>query len=208
MEEPTLPVRAFADPSSLESGDHPWPDVVDLVARIQSEDTTALEDLYRIFARGIKYQICRQLGPQDLEDKVHDCFLIVVQAIRKGELREPDRLMGFVRTVVRRQIAAYIETVIQTRRQLTELETGRIVADFGRDPENSIMDREEAELAYRVLKGISRRDREILIRFYLREESQDVICEKMNLTETQFRLLKSRAKSRFGELGKRRLARE
>jgi RNA polymerase sigma-70 factor (ECF subfamily) len=208
MEERTLTEPAFADPSSMENPDPPGPDLVALVARIQADDTSALEDLYRIFARGIKYQICRQLGPQDLEDKVHDCFLIVVQAIRKGELREPDRLMGFVRTVVRRQIASYIEAVIQARRQMTDLETGRIVADFGRDPENCIMDREEEELAYRVLKGISRRDREILIRFYLREEPQDVICEKMKLSETQFRLLKSRAKARFGELGKRRLARE
>ena len=198
-------------PVSTESSEHSdrsSPDIIELVARIQADDTSAMEELYRIFARGIKYQICRQLGPQDLDDKVHDCFLIVVQAIRRGELREPDRLMGFVRTVVRRQIAAYIETVIQNRKQMTELETGRIVADFGQDPENSIMDQEEEELAYRVLKGISRRDREILIRFYLREEPQEVICEKMNLTDTQFRLLKSRAKARFGELGKRRLARE
>lgn len=201
LEEPSFPSETCID------GDQ-FPDVAELVERIQSDDTAALEDLYRIFARGIKYQICRQLGPQDLEDKVHDCFLIVVQAIRKGELREPDRLMGFVHTVVRRQIAAYIEAVIQTRKQMSELETGRIVADFGQDPENCIMDQEEEELAYRVLKGISRRDREILIRFYLREEPQDVICKKMKLTETQFRLLKSRAKARFGELGKRRLARE
>ena len=191
--------------TSMDVSDPGGPDVVGLVARIQADDTTALEDLYRIFARGIKYQICRQLGPQDLEDKVHDCFLIVVQAIRRGDLREPDRLMGFVRTVVRRQIAAYIETVIQTRRQMTDLDTGRVVADFGPDPENSILDREEEELAYRALRGISRRDREILIRFYLNEESQEFICEKMNLTDTQFRLLKSRAKARFGELGKRRM---
>ena len=198
-------------PVSTESSEHSdrsSPNIIELVARIQANDTSAMEELYRIFARGIKYQICRQLGPQDLDDKVHDCFLIVVQAIRRGELREPDRLMGFVRTVVRRQIAAYIETVIQNRKQMTDLETGRIVADFGQDPENCIIDREEEELAYRVLKGISRRDREILIRFYLREEPQEVICDKMNLTDTQFRLLKSRAKARFGELGKRRLARE
>lgn len=193
--------------SSVEESDK-LPNVVELVERIQSDDSTALEDLYRIFARGIKYQICRQLGPQDLEDKVHDCFLIVVQAIRRGELRDPDRLMGFVRTVVRRQIAAYIEAVIQDRKQMAELETGRIVADFGRDPENYILDQEREELAYRVLKGISRRDREILIRFYLREEPQDLICEKMHLTETQFRLLKSRAKARFGEMGKRHIARD
>ncbi len=207
MEERSLTDRLSSTESS-QIPDSASPDLVELVARIQSDDTLALEELYRIFARGIKYQICRQLGPQDLEDKVHDCFLIVVQAIRRGELREPDRLMGFVRTVVRRQIAAYIETVVQNRKQMTELETGRIVADFGRDPENSIMDREEEELAYRVLKGISRRDREILIRFYLHEEPQEVICEKMNLTDTQFRLLKSRAKARFGEMGRRRLARE
>jgi RNA polymerase sigma factor (sigma-70 family) len=207
MEDRSLTGRLSSTESS-QIPDNASPDLVELVARIQSDDTLALEELYRIFARGIKYQICRQLGPQDLEDKVHDCFLIVVQAIRRGELREPDRLMGFVQTVVRRQIAAYIETVVQNRKQMTELETGRIVADFGRDPENSIMDQEEEELAYRVLKGISRRDREILIRFYLREEPQEVICEKMNLTETQFRLLKSRAKARFGEMGRRRLARE
>jgi RNA polymerase sigma-70 factor (ECF subfamily) len=206
MEVSVLTDRTISSESS-ETPDQPSPDLAELVARIQADDTSALEELYRIFARGIKYQICRQLGPQDLDDKVHDCFLIVVQAIRRGELREPDRLMGFVRTVVRRQIAAYIETVIQNRKQMTDLESGRVVADFGPNPENSILTREEERLAYRVLNGISRRDREILIRFYLQEESQETICEKMKLTDTQFRLLKSRAKARFGELGKRRMAR-
>jgi DNA-directed RNA polymerase specialized sigma subunit len=59
----------------------------------------------------------------------------------------------------------------------------------------------------KVLRGISRRDREILTRFYLYEQTQEQICDEMNLTETQFRLLKSRAKARFGELGRRRLTR-
>src|SRR5579871_6119387 len=136
MEELTVMENSLAAQDSAYAADPPIPDAVELVARIQADDSRALEDLYRIFARGIKYQICRQLGPQDLEDKVHDCFLIVVQAIRRGELREPDRLMGFVRTVVRRQIAAYIETVIQTRRQLADVDTCRIAADFGRDPED------------------------------------------------------------------------
>ena len=47
-----------------------------------------------------------------LDDKVHDTFLVVVQAIRRGELRDPQRLMGFVRTVVRRQVAAHIDKVV------------------------------------------------------------------------------------------------
>jgi RNA polymerase sigma-70 factor (ECF subfamily) len=56
-----------------------------------------------------------------------------------------------------------------------------------------------------ILAKLSERDREILTRFYLHEESQEQICGEMNLTETQFRLLKSRAKARFGEIGKRKL---
>jgi DNA-directed RNA polymerase specialized sigma24 family protein len=53
------------------------------------------------------------------------------------------------------------------------------------------------------MNGISRRDREILRRFYVEEQSQETICEEMGLSYNQFRLLKSRAKARFGELGKR-----
>ena len=73
--------------------------------KIKLDDQSGMEELYRIFSRGVRFYLCRQLGPQDLEDKVHDTFLIVVQAVRRGELREPERLMGFVRTVVRRQVA-------------------------------------------------------------------------------------------------------
>jgi RNA polymerase sigma factor (sigma-70 family) len=151
--------------------------------------------------------LCRQLGPQDLEDKVHDTFLIVVQAVRRGELREPERLMGFVRTVVRRQVAAHIDQAVHNRRQQVGIESGVRVVDMNRDPEETAIHRQYTQIATRVLNSISKRDREILTRFYLLEQSQEQICEQMHLTETQFRLLKSRAKARFGELGKRRLTR-
>jgi RNA polymerase sigma-70 factor (ECF subfamily) len=49
------------------------------------------------------------------------------------------------------------------------------------------------------------RDNEILTRYYLHEETPAHICAEMNLTGIQFRLLKSRAKARFGELAKRKL---
>jgi len=53
-----------------------------------------------------------------------------------------------------------------------------------------------------ALSRLVERDREILIRYYLHEQSQDRICAEMGLTETQFRLLKSRAMARFGELNR------
>lgn len=179
-----------------------------LVEKIKRDDVSGMEELYSLFSKGMRYYLCRQLGPQDLDDRVHDCFLVVVQAIRRGDLREPDRLMGFVRTIVRRQIAGHIDTAIQMRRQTVDLDTTHGVADTSENPERTVMSRQQEQLAFEVLKGISQRDREILERFYLREQSQDTICREMNLTETQFRLLKSRAKARFGELGRRKLSRK
>jgi RNA polymerase sigma-70 factor, ECF subfamily len=177
----------------------------ELVERIQRGDNSGLEDLYGLFARGIRFYLCRQLGPQELDDKVHDAFLIVVQAIKRGDLREPDRLMGFVRTVVRRQVAAYIDDVVHSRREELHLDVGVRVADARNNPEQSAAFRQKVEFMTSILSSLSERDREILTRFYLDEQTQEQICEEMNLTETQFRLLKSRAKSRFGELGKRKL---
>src|SRR5579864_7906765 len=181
-----------------------WPE---LVERIKLNDQSGMEELYRVFSKGVRFYLCRQLGPQDLEDKVHDTFLIVVQAVRRGELREPERLMGFVRTVVRRQVAAHIDQAVHTRRQQVGIENGTIVVDLNRNPEQTAIQQQHEQIAKRVLHSISKRDREILTRFYLLEQPQEQICEQMNLTETQFRLLKSRAKARFGELGKRRLGR-
>src|SRR5690242_16320804 len=177
-----------------------------LVQQIKVGEDAGMEQLYKLFSRGIRYYLCRQLGPQELEDKVHDTFLIVVNAIRRGDLREPERLMGFVRTVVRRQVAAYIEHAVHMRREQADLETGISVADRKQNPEQEAMLRQKAELMKSALAALSQRDRDILVRFYLQEQPQEQICREMSLTETQFRLLKSRAKAKFGEIGRKKLA--
>src|SRR4051812_48027416 len=90
-----------------------WSRLVDLV---RVGDPAGLEEMYALFSKGVRFFLWRQIGPQDLDDKVHDVFLIITQSIQRGELREPERLMGYVRTIVRRQVAAYIETVVKSRR--------------------------------------------------------------------------------------------
>jgi len=180
------------------------PDWAALVHRIHGGDTDALEELYLVFGKGIRYFLLRNLGPSDLDDKVHDCFLIVAQAIRNGDLREPERLMGYVRTVVKRQVAASIDIAVHQRRSRVEFEDSLFsISDWRDNPEREIEGRQRIEIARKVLNGVSRRDRDILNRFYVLEQTQEQICAEMDLTYNQFRLLKSRAKARFGELGRR-----
>ncbi len=209
LTEPAAPsdVPAMMTTDGAPSGiTESYADWAELVERIRSGETDGMEELYQLFSKGIRFYLCRQLGPQELDDKVHDTFVVVVQAIRRGELRDPQRLMGFVRTIVRRQVAAHIDRVVHIRREQIDMESTIRIADPHGNPEEAAIFRQRADLIERVLEELSQRDREILTRFYLREQDQDQICSEMALTDTQFRLLKSRAKARFGELGKKKIA--
>ena len=178
---------------------------IELVDRIRAGDPSAMQELYQIFGRGVRLYLCRQLGMQEVEDKLHDTFLVVVQAIRNGELREPERLMGFVRTVARRMVAGHIDHLVHRRRDNVALESGVVIPDRRITPEEETIQREKVDVMLQVLREMSGRDRDVLTRFYHYEQPHEQICREMKLTATQFRLLKSRAKSRFAELGRKKL---
>jgi RNA polymerase sigma-70 factor (ECF subfamily) len=189
-ESQTLKNESTAQPS--------WADVVD---RIRLNDPSGMEELYKVFCKGVRFFLLRQFGVRDLDDKVHDIFLIVAQAIQRGDLRDPERLMGYVRTIIRRQAAGHIEQITQDRRQHADLDDViPFVQDQQKDPEHAAIENEKDEIAARVLRSICTRDREVLIRFYLKAQRPETICAEMGLTPTQFRLIKSRAKARYTEL--------
>jgi RNA polymerase sigma-70 factor (ECF subfamily) len=192
--------ESHADNETLEPS---WSRLVD---RVRAGDPAGMEQLYAVFVKGVRFFLWRQLGPQDLDDKVHDVFLIITQSIQRGELREPDRLMGYVRTVVRRQVAAHIDSAVHARRNQQSIDPAMTLSDHQPDPERRVIEQENQDVALRMLGGLPPRDREVLVRFYLQEQTAEEICRDLNLTETQFRLIKSRAKARYGELGRRRFS--
>jgi RNA polymerase sigma-70 factor, ECF subfamily len=189
------------DPSNPQSFEK-W---TSLVEGIRAGDQSAVEDLYNYFSRGVRLLLCRQLGLENLDDRVHDLFLVVLEAIQDGTLREPERLLGFIRTVVRRHTANAIMNNVGERREKLDVTEQWGLAAMDRNPEQQAILDQRVEIIRQTLTELSERDREILTRFYLHEQSAEEICEQMGLNETQFRLLKSRAKARFGESGRRRM---
>jgi RNA polymerase sigma-70 factor, ECF subfamily len=184
--------------------DAPWSD---LVRRVRIGDAEAVEDLYEVFSTGIRLRVARQLAAMDVNDKVHDLFVAVMESIRQGKVRQPERLMGYVQTMVSRQVASHIDRISKERRNSPVLELRAPLPDRAPDPEHSAIDRQIGEVMRRVLGGMRERDRQIIVRFYLKEETPQEICHAMHLTEAQYRVLKSRAKARLGDLCRRRLAR-
>jgi RNA polymerase sigma-70 factor (ECF subfamily) len=161
-------------------------------------DPAGQEALYEAFAPGLRLFLAHHLQrAEEVEDRLHDVFVQAVAVIREGQLREPKRLAGFMRTIARRQIAAFIQEVVAQRETGGELAEGLVVPSLAPSPEVLAIRRQGRERALEVLGSFSQVDREILIRFYLRGEEPEDICRELALTANQFRLRKSRAKRRF-----------
>lgn len=197
--EPSQEVSELEEPVSPDK-------CAEIVDSVQRGDRLGLEELYAMFGRGVRYYLCRHLGPRDLDDRMHDTFLIVVQAIRRDELREPGRLLGFIHTIVRRQVAMHIEREIAERKDGLEADARRFkVEDLRVSPEASAVRADRRRFVRVLMEELDEREREVIRRFYLEEQLHEQICREMGLTHTQYRLIKSRAKQRLEEIGKRLL---
>jgi RNA polymerase sigma-70 factor (ECF subfamily) len=175
-----------------------------LVDRVRHGHPSGLEELYSL-AKNFTYFLMRQLGDDDLLDKVHDIFVTVAQAIRAGKLRDPERLIPFLTTVTRFYTYDQIERRSFLRRRAASLD-GVNPPDFRINMESSVYRRQRRLIAREILESMPRRDRDVLHRFYIEEQSKEQICREMELTPTQFRLLKSKAKANFARMGSERLS--
>jgi RNA polymerase sigma factor (sigma-70 family) len=171
----------------------------EMVARIQDGNDDDGETLYLIVSRTSRGKLFHSIDPQSVEDHVHEIMMIVLKAIRAGEIRDPECLQSFIRTVTQRRISLHIRGAMTTRRRMVPIDSAPDLAvPFHLSPEARTAMREKVDLVRRLIARLPARDREILTRFYYREEGPEQICREMRLTANQFRLSKSRAIAKCG----------
>jgi len=159
---------------------------VDIFFKIRSGEPSGFEGLRRAYSKGVRFLLQRQFGTQDLDDQVHEVLTTVMTQIREGDLKEPERLIADVRTATQRHILKCLGERTQAHQESS--------------PRDSEANQNNEELALRVLNAMDSHDRDALIRFYLHGQQEEQICKEMGLTASDFRLLKSRTKSHFGDL--------
>jgi RNA polymerase sigma-70 factor, ECF subfamily len=183
----------------------PSPLYAGIVRRVRQGDPEGMAELYECILAGLHPYLARQLRQQDCRDKVHSIFVDVVVAIQRGQLRDPERLLGFAKTIARRKVAGYIGRAMVDRRQL-DIASVFSLASPHASAEKEMISREQRDLVRWTLAQLSGREREILSRFYVQEQTQQQICLEMGLSHTQYRLLKWRSKAHFGQLSRRQIA--
>jgi RNA polymerase sigma factor (sigma-70 family) len=174
-----------------------------LVNGLRCGDENTGRDLRAAIAECALGRLRQCLGAESADDQIQEIAVVVLDAIHRGKLRSAERLMGFVKTVARRRISAHIRAAILRRRHLVPLATVRTRTAAEDSPEARLYQAERMERVKSVLGKLMERDREILVRFYLFEESKEQICQELHLTGTQFRLFKSRAVAKCVDLSRR-----
>jgi RNA polymerase sigma-70 factor, ECF subfamily len=176
--------------------------IVDL---IQQGSPKGEELLYTTFARGLQYLATRHC-PAYAEDCVQDTILAVVRQIRAGQLQTPAALPGYLNIVLKR--SAWTKKVQSERVDANPEVFSSVLATRAdqRDNPQQLLERQErVQILKEGLQALKPQEREILTRFYLRGETPESICEQMQITETQFRLNKSRSKKKLESLAQKRL---
>lgn len=139
-------------------------------------------------------------GRPEAEDLFQDTFRVALEKLRRGELREPEKLPGFLAGIAR---SLAIEHYRKATRRKTDPDSEALLGVPASDTGQlgQLLERENAGLARQVIRELgTARDREILLRFYIAEEDKDRIAADYGLTSLQFNRVLHRARQRYREI--------
>lgn len=180
-----------------------------LVRRIQAGDPAAESELVARFGRGLLLMLRRLAQNSALADDLYqETFALVLGKIRHGEVREPERLAGFLRSTARNLFIADRRKEARYQAFDDGEEEGLPPASAlaGRDPvplERVLAD-EEARQVQRLLAELRfERDRQLLLRFYLSDDSKEEICTDLEIEPERFHKVLFHARERMRELWER-----
>lgn len=172
-----------------------------LVLRIQAGERNAEAELVTRYGNGVAIIIRRiAKDPSVTDDLCQETFRLVIEKVRRGEVREPERFSGYICSLARNLAIDHARSV-RTTQTLEESESNPALFDPAPDPLKTLLEKEKAKAIRQVLTELTAsRDREILHRFYIAEEDKEQICANLGLSSIHFNRVLYRARERFKEL--------
>ncbi|MGA9768033.1 MAG: sigma-70 family RNA polymerase sigma factor [Blastocatellia bacterium] len=175
--------------------------MTDLVRRIMAGAESAGEELVQRYKVAVSIIIARIVQSHSSRDDIfQETFKKTLEKIRRGDVREPERLSGFICAIARNLAIEHVRNPRQPTKQ-SDVAVTMQLSDSAPDQFEQLWRKEKAEMVRQVLKELKiKRDRELLFRYYIAEEDKDQICAELALTREQFNGVIFRALKRFKEL--------
>ena len=173
----------------------------ELIERIRGGDPEAEAELVERFSRGLTLMLRRLASDPSLADDLHqEALALVLEKARRGEIREPEGLAGFVRQVARNLLIA--DRRKEKRYHSLGDDPPPEPASAGEpDQVRQVLRGEEARQVRRLLGELRfERDRQLLVRFYLSDQDKEDICAELGIESERFRKVLHRARERLRQL--------
>ncbi len=179
-------------------------DLAELAARIRAGDGLAESQLMSRFMAGVRVLLRRHAGrtPIAIEDLAQDVLGAVLEQLRKGSIRDAAALPAYIRTSAMHRLHAEqrAQKAAAQSHESIDIEDARLVATNAH-PADELDAARKARQVRELLNSLPvARDREVLQRFYLNEESCESICAALDIEADHFRRVIHRARTRFREI--------
>lgn len=173
-----------------------------LVARIAAGDRAAEAQLIAHFRGGIYALARRHCRPGDpaVDDVVQDVVCHLLEQLRRNAMKDPQALPAYIRTAVVNACTSEYRRR-RLRAESVPFDELMLLAPAGDDPAESFQAQHVALAIRQLVSEMSvRRDREVLVRFYLNEVDKARICDELGIERGHFHRVIYRARERFRTL--------
>jgi RNA polymerase sigma-70 factor (ECF subfamily) len=177
-------------------------DSTTLVEKIITGDTDAEAQMIKRYQRGLKAILSRKVNAEDrdlLDDIIQETWRLVIEKVRANELNDKQKLQAFIITIGKYQVLMHYRKH-QTKTFVSDDDLD-LYADASAEPQKQLEKHKVSKMVRGMISKLKKpRDREILTRYYLLEDSKDAISEAHDLNDLHFNRVKHRALQRFKAL--------
>ena len=160
------------------------------VAAAQNRDPNAANNLRHLFERGLQFRLRWELNIEPADDEIELLLTEILQAFERRKAHDSATALE----VVNRLVGTYCAS-----------RKAQAVSDRAAAAARAV-NKEQIAIAQHVLQRFRPRHREALVRYYAGDETEPTICKRLGHTATEFRRIRSKARSRFHRLASQPVA--
>ena len=174
----------------------------DYVRRLREDDPWTIRHFVHYFDPILTIKMRSKLRPDLVEDGKQIVYLRVIAAAKAEKIRDGRALGGYVSTTGDIVIKEILRQEALRQKRTDPIEDKHLDIPSRDRTDKPLIDHETQERVNKVLAELPERDRELLERSLLREETTEELCQRFKVTPEYLRVLLFRARERFRSLYK------
>ncbi len=166
------------------------------ISNLCAGDLPTQEHFFGYFSELLQLKLRSRLqSPHAIEDVRQETFVRVFSVLRKGGLRQPERLGAFVNTVCSRVLSEHYRS--NSGGKSLNVEGRPELPDKSASALEIVVALQVKDKVREILLDLTPRDRSLLKAVFLDERDRDEVCREFGVERDYLRVLLHRAKQEF-----------